>query len=307
MTAVSATIETNATKAEQACLNYLKSRVSWGWPGASRAVRGVLKDEVAQTLSSEASSTRASTDLYNWRHPALAALRAFKRQVRDWWFSRTIAWTEDGVRLLPKGKVEEFEAELGARREELAGLAQAAQEARYEIVQEARARRGKAFSEADYPADLSGLFALEWGYESLTVSPELAEISRGAYAAEQVRQMARVLGAVQLAEQAQLDRLSELVGRLLHTLTPPDEEEGRRRPIYSAAVDQLRDFCSEFSGLILWGCDDVQEVVAEAGSVIAGLDADDLRRNAELRQEVSGKLAEIARQLPAVADPKQDD
>jgi hypothetical protein len=130
------------------------------------------------------------------------------------------------------------------------------------------------------------------------VPEELREVSEGAYAAEQARQTMRVLGAVQLAEEAMLKELRGLVAHLSGRLSPP--EDGKRHLLMGSMVENLRDFCSRFGEVVCWGCDDVAEVVEEAGRAIAGLDVKDLRRHEELRGQLAEDLGRVAEKLDAL-------
>lgn len=288
---MNATIELNADKASQAVMAYLKSRVSWQWASVARTIKGDLKSTVAAHIESDQRSTRTTTDLYNWNLPALSAIRAFKRAVLGYWEEITVDWVDDGVRLIPKTKVAQFEEYMANATATLAELANAVQEQRDEIMAEAKDRRGKAFNAADYPSDLSKMFAMSWGYEPLTVSKELRDISEGAFAAEQTRQTMRILGAVQLAEEAKLRTLATLASNLIERLTPKDD--GKKTRLRDAAVENLRELCDTFSEVVLWGCDEVTEAVNEAGSVIQGITAEDLRESAELKTQVAERLRTV--------------
>jgi len=211
--------------------------------------------------------------------------------VRALWEKSTLPYVEDGVRLLRKDGVEVFEAKMGEHAKELTRLAVEVQSARAEIIAEARVRRGKAFNLGDYPADLSSLFGLSWSYDVLTVPEALREVGGGAYAAEQARHAARLLGAVQLAEEAMMGELAGLLDRLSGQLAPPVGNE--RKPVTTAAVEGLRELCSTFAMSLGWGADDLEDIAQEAGEAIAGVELNELRRNWQRRGEVREKLLAV--------------
>jgi hypothetical protein len=204
---------------------------------------------------------------------------------------------------LPKAKLAAFEARMTGHLEELRRLAREVQDSREEIIRQAKERRGRAFDEGDYPADLATLFDLSWSYSSLVISDELKAVSATAYAAERTRQTARLLGAVRLAEEQSVRRLHELAGKLSARLEALDRDLApgeSRLPFTADAVGAVGEFCAHFSEVVCWGADDVAEVVAEAGGAVDGVSLEELREDAELRQTVRGKLGEVGARLAAL-------
>jgi hypothetical protein len=299
-----AKINSDAAKAEEASQNYVQVAVSWQWPGSSRAVKGSLREEIVDGLDAQSEAVSASTRMFQWRQPALARVRQLKREVQAYWHGLTVAWAEEaGARLLPKAKVEEFEARMNAYREQLAGLAAEVQAARAEIIERAKSQRGRAFSEADYPQDLSSLFELSWGYSSLQVSEELKSISATAYAAEKTRQTARLLGAVRMAEEQSVRELHQMAAKLASRLEAADAPlaDGEARlPIFASMVESVKEFVARFSGVVCWGCDDLDEIVQEAGGAVEGVSAEDMKADREVRQQVAERLMSAARKLEAI-------
>lgn len=305
-----ARIDADALKAEAAAQNYVRLSVSFTWPGTSRSVKGALKSEIVDGLEAAAEAVSASTRMYNWRNPALAAARELKAEITAFVKRNTVAWPDEpGARLLPKTKLDRFERQMQGYVSALAEAAVEVQAVREEILEQARAQRGRAFSEADYPADLAGLFSLSWSYSTLVVSEELKAVSQTAYAAEKTRQTARLLGAIRTAEEMSVRELHALAGKLQARLEAIDRDlsDGEARlPLSASLVESLSDFCSRFASVMQWGCDDLAEVVAEAGGSIDGLTAADLKRDRETRGEVSvcllatlGRLESI---IPALAE-----
>lgn len=300
-----ARIEADARKAEQAASAYVRLTLAFAWPGSSRAVKGGLRDEIVDGLEAAAEAVSASTRMWNWRNPALSAARELRAEIVAFVKGHTIAMPgEPGVRLLPKAKLDRFEKRMQDFVSLLAEAAVEVQADRDAIVDEAKNQRGRAFDANDYPADLAALFGLSWSYGVLTVSEELRNISQTAYAAEQTRQTARLLGAVRMAEEMAVRELHEMAGKLaarLEALDAPLSEGEARLPISEGMVEALAEFCGRFGNVVKWGCDDLEEIVNEAGGAIAGLDARDLKQDRETRQEVGESLARAAKKLEEIA------
>src|SRR4051812_46728513 len=88
-------IDAQAKKAEEAAQSYVKCSLSFEWPGASRAVKGGLKDEITNNLEASDKAVSASTRMYDWRNEALASIRALKREAAAYWQGLTVAWPEE--------------------------------------------------------------------------------------------------------------------------------------------------------------------------------------------------------------------
>jgi hypothetical protein len=291
--------EERARKAGEVCNRFVKSTVSWSpWPGRARAVGNGLRDEWARSLGAEAKSVRGGTELYDWAHPALAACTALKREAAAWWQQAApVAWPwQDGCRLLPKGAVDDFEGKMQEFKRRLAYRADVVQSYRGALLADAGQRRGRAFDPADYPADLSLCFGLTWGLDVLAVPEELREVSSSAYAAEQARQAMRVVGAVQMAEEGFARELLCMITDLGERLREPPPG-GKRAPVLESTVRNLAGFLGRFSAVAAWGADDLEEVVGEARGVLSGLGVDDLRHDAGVRADVSGRFGDLARHL----------
>jgi hypothetical protein len=294
-------LDTEAAKVEEACNAYVKVTLSSSTAGRSRAVKGELHGRLAETMHAERSAMSATTQLFDSSHPTLKKASALLREAWASFDGSTVRWTEGkGTGLLPKAALEAFEATMADFQGRLALAAREVQEARTEIIAAARERRGLAFSEADYPADLSTLFGISWGYGSLKVPAELKKISKEAYAAEQARQMARVVGAVKLAEENSIRELHRLVSTLAERLEAADRpvERGQKRPpICATMLTAIGEFARHYGQVICWGTDELAEIVEEAGGTVTGITADELKLDAEARASVSAKLALVASQL----------
>jgi hypothetical protein len=294
-------IDAEARKAEEACANYVRCSLSWTWPGTCRAIKGDLRDEIVSGLEATSSAVSTSTKMWDWRNNALSGIKSLKAEVTAYWKRVTIDWPDEaGVRLLPKALVEEFEAQMRVYRDVLARSAGEVQAQRDAIMTKAKEQRGRAFCGTDYPTNLAALFGLEWGYSSLKVSEELKEISAAAWSGEKTRQMARLLGAVRTAEEATMRELHEAASKLTERLAAIDQpvSDGERRPaLYASMLEAVQEFCSRHAAVVCWGCDDIDEVVREAGGAVEGVTIDEVRANRAKRDAVSTALYEVVRRL----------
>jgi hypothetical protein len=298
-------VDRSGEKAAEAMRAYVLVAVRWAWPGGTRAVGGSLRDRIVAEVEGTHAGVVASTKTYDWSHPALSKLRSLKSEVTAYVKGMTLPWPDqDGMRLLPKDRLDDFERSLHAFGEKLTALKVEVQAVRGEVVERSRTMRGKAFSETDYPSDLASLFGLLWAYHSAAPSDELAKLSSGAYAAEKARQTARMLGAVRMAEEQQAAALHEMAARLAARLEAHGKamDEGEQAlPVTAAMLDGVREFAAHFSDVVCWGCDDLEDIVREAGGAVEGIDAAELKKDAQGRQRLAKIMSEAAERLEKIA------
>ena len=174
-------------------------------------------------------------------------------------------------------------------------LAATVQQWREPILQDAMTRLQKAYNPANYPQDLSTLFSVEWSFPSVEPPSYLEKLCPALYEQEKQRVQARFDEAVNLAEQAFLHEFQQLVGVLHERLTPgPD---GVKKKIHESAVQNLTDFFTKFQKLNLTNNQELETLVNEAKALTAGVDADDLRKSAVLRNEIAQDLGKLKEKI----------
>lgn len=281
-------LRADGEKAERAAAVYCLACVSWKWPGQSRAIKGELHGKVTAAVEGESSAVRGATELVDWSIPALKHIKALRREVTAWVDGNTADWIEAGARLLPLAGAEMFDYRCQGFSAELMARAHELQWERVGILGRARERRGRAYSEADYPADLSTWFGLTWSYRPLTIPEALRDAAPSVAAGAQARQMTMLASALSLNEAALTEQLSGLVSGLLAQLQP--SEAGKPIRVYEATVEALTDFLARFSSVVLWGADEIEEVVSELSEGVQGVRVSELRSNLAKRLEVSVSL-----------------
>ena len=102
---------------------------------------------------------------------------------------------------------------------------------------------------------------------------------------------ARFEEAIQLAEQAFLEELSKLVGHLTERLS--GQEDGKPKVFRDSALDNFGEFFDRFKKLNVRSNDQLDDLVAQARRVISGVEPQQLRDNATLRQQVTTQMAAV--------------
>ena len=156
----------------------------------------------------------------------------------------------------------------------------------------ARQRLAGVYNAADYPESLANLFALEFAFPSVEVPAYLQQLNPAIYAAECRRVQSRFDEAVRLAEAAFTAELAKLVSHLTERLA--GQEDGKPKTFRNSAVDNLTEFFGRFRQLNVRSNAQLDSLVADAQRIIRGIEPQDLRDNAGLRQHVAAEMSRVA-------------
>jgi hypothetical protein len=98
--------------------------------------------------------------------------------------------------------------------------------------------------------------------------------------------------AVRLAEAAFTAELAKLVSHLTERLA--GQEDGKPKTFRNSAVDNLTEFFGRFRQLNVRSNAQLDSLVADAQRIIRGIEPQDLRDNAGLRQHVAAEMSRVA-------------
>ena len=225
-------------------------------------MEGAMHTAMAAVAEADPDSINASKKLYNLSLQPIKEINALKTQIKLFVEANTLPYVEPGVRLLNRDSLQEFNERMQELQGMLHELAATVQQWREPILQDAMTRLNKAYNPANYPQDLSTLFSVEWSFPSVEPPSYLEKLCPALYEQEKQRVQARFDEAVNLAEQAFLHELQQLVNTLHERLTPgPD---GKRKIITESAVQNLTDFFTKFQKLNLTNNQELETLVAEA-------------------------------------------
>jgi hypothetical protein len=155
----------------------------------------------------------------------------------------------------------------------------------------ARDRLGRLFNAADYPATLFGLFAVAWDYPAVEPPDYLRQLSPALFEQEQARVAARFDEAVRLAEEAFTGELAKLVSHLTERLSGSDD--GKSKIFRDSAVENLTEFFQRFRQLNVRSSEQLDQLVEQAQQIVRGVEPQQLRDSAALRQQVATQLSGV--------------
>ena len=99
---------------------------------------------------------------------------------------------------------------------------------------------------------------------------------------------AKFAEAVELAEQTFAEELSQLVGHLAERLS--GSVDGKPKVFRDSAISNLNEFFERFQHLSIGSNEDLDQLVENARQVISGVDPQDLRDRASLRDRMARSL-----------------
>lgn len=270
-------------------------KLSFTWMGTRRKLEEGQIRTAADAFDADRDLFTASKKLIDTKHPAYKAVSVIKSQAASFWRSMTLPYPQDGVRLIRHDDIERFEATMSDYRTRLADAVENLREHYETIKANARERLGRLYNPADYPATLEGTFGITWEYPPIEPPRYLMNFNPELYEQEQARIQQRFEQAVTMAEDAFAEKLQELVEHLIERLS--DTSDGKPKTFQKSTVENFREFYEEFRRLNVRGNTELDALVSRANNLVAGVDAQDLRNSAALRQNLSEQMGEVRNSL----------
>jgi len=266
-------------------------RVSLSWLGVRKTLTAEQKSQAADTFGAEGAFLSAGKKLLDTTHPAFKAVTAIKGRIIALWKSMSLPYPEPGIRLIRQDQIESFNAQIESLKDELDGAVRQLDEHFAELKAAARDRLGSLYNPADYPASLLGLFQVAWDYPALEPPEYLQQLSPDIYRQECERVSARFDEAVQLAEQAFIEELQDLVSHLTERLT--GQADSRPKVFRDSAVSNLTEFFQRFRSLNVRSNDQLDVLVAQCQQIVRGVEPQTLRDSQGVRQRVATQLTQV--------------
>jgi len=266
-------------------------RVSLSWLGVRKTLTAEQKSQAADTFGAEGAFLSAGKKLLDTTHPAFKAVTAIKGRIIALWKSMSLPYPEPGIRLIRQDQIETFNAQIESLKDELGVAVRQLDEHFADLKAAARDRLGSLYNPADYPASLLGLFQVAWDYPALEPPEYLQQLSPDIYRQECERVSARFDEAVQLAEQAFIEELQDLVSHLTERLT--GQADSKPKVFRDSAVTNLTEFFQRFRQLNVRSNDQLDALVAQCQQIVRGVEPQALRDSQNVRQRVAQQLTQV--------------
>ena len=266
-------------------------KLSFTWLGTRKTLTVEQKNQAADSFGAEGKFLSAGKKLLDTSHPAFKAVTAIKGRCLSYWRAVSLPYPEPGIRLISQRTIGDFDRQVSEFRDELTDAVEALDRQYEDLRSAARRRLGNLYDPRDYPPTLLGLFGIEHEYPSVEPPDYLRQLNPDLYEQECRRVQARFDEAVQLAEQAFLDELSKLVEHLGERLS--GGADGKQKVFRDTAVTNLTEFFERFRSLNVRSNDQLDDLVQRAQRVMNGVEPQQLRDNAPLRQRLASQLSSV--------------
>jgi hypothetical protein len=266
-------------------------RLSFTWFGTRKTLTPQQKAQAADTFGAEGEFLSAGKKLIDTKHPDFKAVTSVRGRIVSYWRGISLPYPEPGMRLIRQDDVGPVNKQLMTLKADLQEAVDNLDRHFASLKSAARERLGSLYNSADYPDSLKGLFDVTWDFPSVEPPSYLQRLSPDLYEQECRRVTAQFDEAVQLAEQAFLQELSQLVSHLSERLS--GTEDGKPKVFRDSVVENLTEFFERFRRLNVRSNDQLDEVIEQAQRVVRGVEPQALRDNVNLRNRVTNQFSSV--------------
>ena len=161
-----------------------------------------------------------------------------------------------------------------------------------QTVKDAKESLGELFDECDYPTQeaVKNKFRFQWRY--ITIGPSVSRVLPPSIYKEEVKKFR------ELMEQARSEAITalreefvDLVSNIADKLQ--NHDDGRPRRLRDAAVENLKQFLDNFSSRNIFEDAQLAELVEQCRGIITNTNANAIRGNTQVREEVHLQMEKI--------------
>ncbi len=266
-------------------------RVSFIWLGVRKTLTPEQKAEAAQPFGTDARFLSAGKRLLDTSHPIFKQLTAVRNRILSYWKAMSLPYPEAGIRLIRQDRIDDFTATMREFQEELSEAVATLDRHYDDLKATARQRLGSLYNSSDYPGSLQTMFAVDFDFPSVEPPDYLQQLNPALYEEQCRRMRARFDEALKLAEEGFLAELAKLVSHLTERLSGHDD--GKPKIFRDSAIENLTEFFKRFGELNVRSNDQLDGLVNQAQRIVKGIEPQDLRDNAGLRQHVATEMSRV--------------
>jgi hypothetical protein len=297
---MSTVLDEMATRSTSDAASRLRStmaavRLSFVWFGVRKTLSSQQRSEAAQPFGAEGNYLSVGKKLLDTRHPAFRAVTAVRHRAVSLWRGLSLPYPEPGIRLIRRDDLTFFDAQMTQLQTELNAAVDALDEQLAQLQRVARQRLGRLYDPHDYPDSLCGLFQLEFDFPSVEPPDYLRQLSPALFEEERARVAARFDEAVRLAEAGFTEELARLVTHLSERIS--GAEDGKPKVFRDSAVHNLSEFFGRFRQLNISSSEELEQLVEQAQQIVRGIQPQQLRDSASLRQRIGVQLTGVQQVL----------
>jgi hypothetical protein len=225
----------------------------------------------------------------------LSEINSHDGQTREWLYARCLPSPfQKGIYLLPIRLYARVEAYLKQRMAERTALVAGFVAAIPQRIREAEDLLGGNFDPKDYPSpeEIGARFVFTRQYMEYAAAGNLERISQEAFEESRATVQRQWAEAGAIATQALRAGMKTIVDHLVDTLQG-ESPTGRRKKIYSSALPKLNSFLDLFRDRNIANDQELEQLVARARQVVAGVSVDSLRDSDQTRKYIGAQFSAI--------------
>lgn len=161
-----------------------------------------------------------------------------------------------------------------------------------QTVKDAKESLGELFDECDYPTQeaVKNKFRFQWRY--ITIGPSVSRVLPPSIYKEEVKKFQ------ELMEQARSEAITALREEFVDLVTNiadklQNHDDGRPRRLRDAAIENLKQFLDNFSSRNIFEDAQLAELVEQCRGIITNTNANAIRGNTQVREEVHLQMEKI--------------
>jgi len=265
---------------QKACLIQISSSI---WMGSRMLEQGHM-EKIGQSEWLKGRKFLVNPEL-------LSPIKTASHQARNTVQKHTLPFPITSLYLIPKESLGIVDQALEGFKERFWGRVNDFVD-QYDLArEEAQTILGDLFNETDYPEDISKKFKFEWRFLTLDLPTKSKILTPEIYKREKEKFEAMMEETRQMATEALATELGEIVQNLTERLN--GNGDGKGRSINSAMLNKIRDFFDAFETKNLFDDEKLNEVVAQAHSVVDGISPYGIKYNEVMRKRITDSMSDL--------------
>ncbi len=256
-----------------------------------------VTDQVNREHSASSDAGRYNKMLLPGDAPTYKALVSLCSSIRDEHYTRTLAWSDQGWRLLTNAAYMDYSDWYRGRQADLSRAVDAFLSDYPNLRAAAKIRLNGMFNEADYPStmDLRSKFSLDLSYMPVPADGDVRiELPADHVAAIEADIRDRMQSSLRTAVADSWSRLQDVTQRIADRLSDPDAI------FRDSLITNARDTCSMLSKLNVTNDPDLERMRATVEHDLTRYDAKSLRDFPDQRARVASKAQRLLDQMQAI-------
>ena len=270
---------------QKACLIQISSSI---WMGSRMLEQGHM-EKIGQSEWLKGRKFLVNPEL-------LSPIKTASHQARNTVQKHTLPFPITSLYLIPKESLGIVDQALEGFKERFWGRVNDFVD-QYDLArEEAQTILGDLFNETDYPEDISKKFKFEWRFLTLDLPTKSKILTPEIYKREKEKFEAMMEETRQMATEALATELGEIVQNLAERLNG----NGKGKSINSAMLNRIRDFFDAFETKNLFDDEKLNEIVAQAHSVVDGISPYGLKYNEVMRKRITASMSDLKETVNSV-------